>query len=111
MTLGAKIRLKADPTIVLLPSDTDVLRPAVVGSAFRRIYMSVLLASLFLFGSAARAAAQDSYLLVVTGVAGDDEHAKQFHKWATTLIDAAKTKDERERAESRRRYRVKGALR
>ena len=39
------------------------------------------------------AAAQDSHLLVITGVAGDEEHAKQFHEWATTLIDAAKTKD------------------
>ena len=42
---------------------------------------------------ARRSGAQDSHLLVITGVAGDEEHAKQFQKWATTLIDAAKTKD------------------
>jgi hypothetical protein len=42
---------------------------------------------------AAKAAAQDSYVLVITGVAGDEAHAKQFHAWATKLIDAAKTKD------------------
>ena len=37
-----------------------------------------------------RRAAQDTHLLVITGVGGDDEHAKQFHKWATTVVDAAK---------------------
>jgi hypothetical protein len=40
-----------------------------------------------------RAAAQESHLLVITGVAGDEDHAKLFHDWATKLIDAAKTKD------------------
>lgn len=42
---------------------------------------------------AVRAAAQDSHILVVTGVAGDEAHAKQFHAWATKLLDAAKTRD------------------
>ena len=64
-----------------------------VASGFGRIPTIVLLPALLSFCSAARAAAQDSHLLVVTGVAGDDAHAKQFHKWATTLIDAARTKD------------------
>ena len=36
------------------------------------------------------AAAQDTHLLVITGVGGDDEHTAQFHQWATTIIDAAK---------------------
>ena len=53
----------------------------------------VSLSALLLFCSAASTAAQDSHLLVITGVAGDDEHAKKFQKWAATLIDAAKTKD------------------
>lgn len=39
------------------------------------------------------AAAQDSHLLVITGVGGDEEHSKLFHTWATTMIDAAKKKD------------------
>jgi hypothetical protein len=39
------------------------------------------------------AAAQDSHLVVITGVSGDEDHAKQFHAWAAKLIDAAKTKD------------------
>ena len=58
-----------------------------------RGYSIVLLAAVFLGAPATRAAAQDSHILVVTGVAGDDEHAKQFHAWALKLVDAAKTKD------------------
>lgn len=37
--------------------------------------------------------AQQSHLLVITGVPGDEEHAAQFQKWATTFIDAAKKND------------------
>jgi hypothetical protein len=37
--------------------------------------------------------AQTTHLLVVTGVPGDDEHAKKFDTWANTFIDAAKKKD------------------
>lgn len=59
----------------------------------RRCMYAAALVALFVCTTAVRASAQDSYLLVITGVAGDEEHAKQFHKWATTLIDAAKTKD------------------
>src|SRR4029079_13641892 len=64
-----------------------------VGTAFRRICTFDLLKSLLSLGTAVRAAAQGSHLLVITGVAGDEDHAKLFHDWATKLIDAAKTKD------------------
>ena len=37
---------------------------------------------------AARSSAE-VHVLVVTGVAGDDEHAGQFHRWASALLDAA----------------------
>ena len=37
--------------------------------------------------------AQQTHLLVITGVPGDEEHAAQFQKWATSFIDAAKKKD------------------
>jgi Peptidase C13 family len=37
-------------------------------------------------------AAQDTHLLVITGVEGDAEHGAQFHKWASALIDAAQKK-------------------
>ena len=37
--------------------------------------------------------AQQTHLLVITGVPGDEEHAQQFQKWASTFIDAAKTRD------------------
>jgi len=39
------------------------------------------------------ASAQQTHLLVITGVAGDDEHAQKFQKWATAFIDAAKKKE------------------
>ena len=35
----------------------------------------------------------------ITGVPGDEEHAQQFQKWATTFVDAAKKKDARPRRE------------
>ncbi|HKB14134.1 MAG TPA: hypothetical protein VKD69_25895 [Vicinamibacterales bacterium] len=37
--------------------------------------------------------AQQTHLLVITGVPGDEEHAKQFQKWSDTFVDAAKKKD------------------
>ena len=40
--------------------------------------------------SASPALAQQTHLLVITGVPGDEEHAATFKKWATTFIDAAK---------------------
>jgi len=61
-----------------------------VSGSWVRVFV---LSSLIVLTSGTWAAAQDSYLLVVAGVAGDEAHAKQFHKWATTLIEAAKTKD------------------
>jgi hypothetical protein len=39
------------------------------------------------------ALAQTTHIVVITGVPGDDEHAKQFDTWAKTFIDAAKNKD------------------
>lgn len=35
------------------------------------------------------AAAQQTHLLVITGIAGDPAYTEQFHKWAMTLVDAA----------------------
>ena len=55
--------------------------------------VAVLLGMLCLFGaSASPAAAQDTYLLVITGIEGDAAYGDQFHKWASALIDAAKNK-------------------
>jgi hypothetical protein len=39
------------------------------------------------------AQAQSTHLLVVTGVPGDEEHAKKFEQWATTFLDSAKKKE------------------
>jgi len=40
--------------------------------------------------AAAPAVAQDTHLLVIAGVGGSPEHTAQFHKWASTVADAAK---------------------
>jgi len=39
------------------------------------------------------ATAQQTHILVVTGVPGDEDHAKKFAKWASSFVDAAKRKD------------------
>jgi len=41
----------------------------------------------------ASAFAQQTHLLVITGVPGDEEHAQKFQKWAATFVEAAKKKD------------------
>ena len=38
------------------------------------------------------ASAQQTHLLVITGLGGDPEYTEQFHDWAMTLIDAAVTR-------------------
>ena len=38
-------------------------------------------------------AAQQTYVLVITGVAGDEEHGQKFQKWAATFIEAARKKE------------------
>ena len=51
---------------------------------------SAIVATLLCCAIAASAAAQDTHVLVITGVSGDDEHAQQFHTWAATNVDAAR---------------------
>jgi hypothetical protein len=54
--------------------------------------MKRLAAALLMAGvSVAPAAAQDTHLLVITGVAGTPEHATRFTAWATAVVDAAQT--------------------
>jgi Peptidase C13 family len=55
-----------------------------------RVFVSSWLALAAFSGSAA---AQQTHVLVVTGVAGDEEHAKKFQEWAKTFIDAARSKE------------------
>jgi hypothetical protein len=42
------------------------------------------------FTLASPASAQDTHLLVIVGVGGDEAHTKQFHGWASAIVDAAK---------------------
>lgn len=43
---------------------------------------------------AGQASAQQTYLLVVTGLGGDPTYTEQFHDWASTLVEAATTRYE-----------------
>ena len=52
----------------------------------------LLLAALVCLATAPAAAAQDSHLLVVVGLGGDEENAARFHGWAAALVDAARTR-------------------
>jgi Peptidase C13 family len=59
------------------------MRSAVIG------FLAALGATVMLAGPVT---AQDTHLLLITGVEGDAEHGEQFDKWAAALIDAAKGK-------------------
>jgi hypothetical protein len=62
-----------------------ILATPYVVSTFRWTARIALLLAL-----ASPVAAQDSHLLVITGVGGDDEHTQNFHKWASAIVSAAK---------------------
>jgi hypothetical protein len=55
-----------------------------------RVAAAAGLAAGLLAGTAALASAQDTHVIVIVGVGGTEEHAKQFHQWAVTVVDAAK---------------------
>lgn len=59
------------------------------GTVLRILICSWLVAA----ASLGTAAAQQTQVLVITGVAGDEEHGKKFQQWAAAFIDAAKTKE------------------
>ena len=52
--------------------------------SWRGAWLAVLMVPL-----AAPVAAQQTHILVVTGLSGDPAYAEEFHQWATTLIDSA----------------------
>ena len=56
--------------------------------ALRPLGLAALVAAVLLVGRAA--AAQDTRLLVIAGVGGDDEHTAQFHKLAGRVVDGMK---------------------
>jgi len=63
--------------------------PRVVGQTLR---FAIGLAIVAVILGARPVAAQETHLLVITGVEGDAEHGDQFHKWATAIIDTAMKK-------------------
>ena len=52
-------------------------------------YTAAIAAALLVVLSVAPAGAQQTHLLVVVGLGGDQMYTEQFHGWATSLIDAA----------------------
>ncbi len=56
-----------------------------------RIFLTAIMA---LVGLATQVEGQQTHLLVVTGLGGDDAYTEQFHTWATTLVTAATTRYE-----------------
>jgi hypothetical protein len=62
-------------------------------SARNRIHGTLLAATCAALCSlAAPASAQDPHLLVVVGVGGSPEHTEKFHKWGTSVAEAAATR-------------------
>ncbi len=61
------------------------------GAGVRRLAAVALVVALV---PAELATAQETYLLVVVGLGGEPEYTEQFHRWATTLIEAATTRYE-----------------
>ena len=53
-----------------------------------------LLLAVLMWLLATPVAAQQTYILVITGLSGDPAYAEEFHQWATTLIDAARDRYE-----------------
>ena len=56
--------------------------------------MRLLVAFVAILALPAVVTAQQTHLLVITGLGGDLEYTERFHDWATTLIDAAVTRYE-----------------
>lgn len=76
----------------------DVCRAALSGPPDRgperpARHVVCLLVLVILAARPAHALAQDTHLLVITGVGGDEEHTTNFHKWASAMIETAKKKD------------------
>jgi peptidase C13-like protein len=65
---------------------------SIAGRLLSRQRVLVGAAVLSTCGFATPLAAQETYLLVITGVEGDAEHGEQFHKWAAAIVDTAKNK-------------------
>jgi len=69
------------------------IKGGAIASAASRCARTAIACAVVMLGLSAPLLAQDSYVLVITGVAGDEAHAKQFHTWAKTFIEAAKKRD------------------
>ena len=66
-------------------------QPCATTVNWRRSPAALLL--LVMLSIAARASAQQTHVLVITGVSGDEAYAKEYHDLAVRFIDAAKKKN------------------
>jgi hypothetical protein len=58
-----------------------------------RLLVRLLVSTSLVLTAATAALAQQTHVLVITGVGGDEEHAAKFKEWATSFVDAAKKKE------------------
>lgn len=56
----------------------------------RRMALAASLTAGVVLGVGTPARAQDTHVIVIVGVGGSEEHSAQFHKWAVSIVDAAK---------------------
>jgi hypothetical protein len=66
--------------------------PSISSRALRSLRLTCVVVAMTIAGSA-HALAQQTHVLVVTGVPGDEEHGKKFQQWATTFVETAKKKE------------------
>jgi hypothetical protein len=76
-------------------AETNNVNVLVAPRALRalRLILSGFFVTLSVLVAAHQASAQETHLLVITGLSGDEEHAKLFHELATRFIAAAEKKD------------------
>ena len=60
------------------------------GSHYARLLRSAFIVVACMLALAPGALAQDTHVLVIAGVGGDEDHVKQFNKYAGAVVDAAK---------------------
>ena len=82
-------------TSVLSWGRTSVLpdRAGLKTNATTARWAALPLVALVVLSPAARAAAQETHVLVITGVSGDETYAKRYHDLAVRFLDAAKKND------------------
>ena len=56
----------------------------------KNVWRFAALMVVFLGGFTKAGAAQETHLIVIAGLGGDEEHSARFHTWASAVVDSAK---------------------